>query len=53
MNPDSVVADDSEREAQAFCSEANRSLPLSGHQSSVLGNHYEIDGHWMPSQKRL
>ena len=51
MNPDCAVADDSEREAQAFCSEANRSLPLSGHQSSLLGDHYEIDTHWDAKSK--
>jgi hypothetical protein len=50
MNPDSAVAD-SESEAQAFCSKANRSLPLSGHQSSVLGDHYEIDVHWAPKSE--
>jgi hypothetical protein len=36
MTPDSAVAIDSERETQALCSEANGSLLLSGHQSSVV-----------------
>ena len=62
MNPDSAVANDSEREAQAFCSTRSLSLrlirlcrkwslPLSGHQPSVLGDHYEIDSYWYAKSK--